>query len=267
MKKVFIGLAVLLAIIIGVVIYVMGSLDSIIKAAVETYGSEITQADVSLDKVKIEPTSGEGALTGLTVGNPKGFKSDSAFRLGEVSVALDIATVTEDTIVIREIVIDSPEITYELGAGGDNLRALQKNVDDYAAQFASEGGSEEASSADSGGGPKLVIENLYVRGGKIEAVIPGLGGEKKLGASLPEIHLSNIGKDDGGATPGEVVKKVMSAVTSGAGKAVAALNIDAVKGLAKEGVGAAKETVGAAKDTVKKGVSGITGGVKSLFGK
>lgn len=260
MRKLFIGLAVLLAIIIGAVVYVMGSLDSIIKTAVETYGSEITQADVSLRSVKIEPTSGKGSLSGLTVGNPKGFKSDSAFRLGEVSVSLDIATVTEDTIVIREIVIDSPEITYELGAGGDNLRALQKNVDDYAAQFASEGGSDDASSQDSGGGPKLVIENLYVRGGKIEAVIPGLGGEKKLSASLPEIHLSNIGKDDGGATPGEVVKKVMGAVTRGAGKAVAALNIDAVKGLATKGVGAAKETV-------KKGVSGITGGVKSLFGK
>jgi len=269
-RGIMFGVIAILVIIVGAIVYVMGSLDSIIKAAVEDYGSEIIQADVSLDKVKIEPTSGEGSLSGLTVGNPKGFKSDSAFRLGEVSVALDIATVTEDVIVIKKIVIDAPEITYELGKGGDNLRAIQKNVDDYAAQFASDEGAEVEPES-SGEGPKLVIQDLYVRNGKIEAVIPGLGGEKKLGASLPEIHLSDIGKEGEGATPGEVVKKVLGAVTSSAGKAVAALNLDAIKGLAEKGVGTAKELVGdgagTATDTVKKGVSGITGGVKGLFGK
>jgi hypothetical protein len=230
MKRVIlIGVVFLLAVIIGVVVYVAGSLDSIVKAAVETYGSEITQANVKLAQVKIEPTSGEGTLKGLTVGNPQGFKSDSAFRLGEVSVPIDLGTVTEDTIVIKKILIAGPEITYELGKAGDNLRALQSNVDAYTAQFAS-GGAEEAAD-DSGGGPKLVIEDLYITGGKIEAVIPGLGGEKKLSAKLPDIHLSDIGKSSGGASPGEVVKKVMGAVTKGAATAVAALNVDAVKGL------------------------------------
>ena len=139
MKRIVLaGVVILVAVVIGVVVYVMGSLDSIVKAAVETYGSEITQADVELDKVKIEPTSGAGTLSGLTVGNPDGFKSDSAFRLGEVSVAIDLGTVTEDTIVIKKVLIAGPEITYELGKGGDNLRALQRNVDAYTAQFASE---------------------------------------------------------------------------------------------------------------------------------
>lgn len=260
MKRVImIGVGVLFAVIIGAVIYIAGSLDSIIKTAVETYGSEITQARVELDQVKIEATSGQGTLKGLTVGNPKGFKSDSAFRLGEVSVTIDLGTVTEDTIVIKKILIAGPEITYELGAGGDNLRALQRNVEAYAAQFAGDG-ADAASEDNAGGGPKLVIEDLYIKDGTIEVVIPGLGGEKKLSAKLPDIHLSGIGKSSGGASPGEVVKKVMSAVTKGAVKAVAALNVDAIKGLVEKGAGTAAETV-------KKGISGLTGGVKKLFGK
>ena len=107
---------------------------------------------------------------------------------------------------------------------------------------------------------KKAVTRRRIRDGKIEAVIPGMGGEKKLSAKLPSIHLTNIGKSGGGASPGEVVKKVMSAVTSNAAKAVAALNVDAVKGLVSEKAGSATETV-------KKGVSGITGGVKKLFGK
>lgn len=258
-RGILIGVVVFLAIVIGGVVYVMGSLDSIVKAAVESYGSEITQADVSLRQVKIEPVNGEGALRGLTVGNPKGFKSESAFRLGEVSIALDISTVTEDTIVIKKILIAGPEITYELGQGGDNLRALQKNVDAYAAQFSS-GENGKTGGDDSGSGPKLVIEDLRIEGGKIDAVIPGLGGEKKLSAVLPSIHLTNIGKSSGGASPGEVVKKIMSAVTKGAVGAVAALNVDAVKGLVEKGTGGVT-------GTVKKGVGGVTDGVKKLFGK
>lgn len=259
MKRGFlIGIAVLLAVIIGGVVYVLGSLDSIIKSAVESYGSDITQATVSLNQVKIEPASGSGTLKGLTIGNPKGYKSDSAFRLGEISIELDISTVTEDTIVIKKILISGPEITYEFGPGGNNLKALQKNVDAYAAQF--ESGDAEAESSSSGSGPKLIIEDLLIQGGKIEAVIPGMGGEKKLTAKLPTIHLTNLGKSEGGASPGELAKKVMSAVTKGAARAVAALNVDAVKGLIEKGTGGIT-------GKVKEGVSGVIGGVKGLFGK
>ncbi len=36
--------------------------------------------------------------------------------------------ITKDTIVIKEIVIESPEVTYELARGGSNIDALQRNI-------------------------------------------------------------------------------------------------------------------------------------------
>jgi hypothetical protein len=36
--------------------------------------------------VVISPTSGAGMLSGLKMGNPAGFKTDSAFSLGQISV-------------------------------------------------------------------------------------------------------------------------------------------------------------------------------------
>lgn len=83
MKKVaIIGAGIVVVIVIGAV-FLLSNLDSIIKAAVEEVGSEATQAKVSLNEVEIS-TEGKGALRGFSVGNPAGFETDSAFKLGEV---------------------------------------------------------------------------------------------------------------------------------------------------------------------------------------
>ncbi|MCP5367110.1 MAG: hypothetical protein H6907_20015 [Hyphomicrobiales bacterium] len=262
MKKVLIIIGVLIVIAGGVGYYFFSNLDSLIKQAVEKYGTEITKADVTLNKVELSLTSGEGALHGLTVGNPAGYKTDSAFRLGTVSVKVDTATVTADPVVIKEIVVDGPEVTYELGGdAGSNVQQLQKNVNDYVGP-----GGE---SKDSGGGPKLIIEHLYVRNGKVNVASTALAG-KKLGAGLPEIHLTDIGKDKQGATPGEVAEKVMASLSQGIGKAVSGLGLDKLKGAVTEGIGKAQETLkegaGGVTKSLQEGTGGATGGIKEGVG-
>ena len=134
------GGAVVIAIAAVVAVFMFSG--SIIKTIIEDVGSAATQTKVTLSGVSLSPMSGEGALTGLVIGNPKGFKSLQAFRLGEISLKIDTSTVTNDTIVVKEVVIAGPDITYELGeTGGDNIRTIQKNTQDYA------GGSQGGSSA------------------------------------------------------------------------------------------------------------------------
>ena len=158
------GLMVVIAIVL---LYVVSSLDSIIKAAVEKYGSEVTQVEVRLDKAKVSITSGEGSLRGLTVGNPEGFKTDRAFSLGEISVALDVGTVTQDPVVIKEIVISAPEVTYELGPGGSNIDTIQRNVNAYAGTGKGKAKEKAPSMDPDKEGRKLIIQNLYVKKGKV----------------------------------------------------------------------------------------------------
>ena len=143
--KIGIGIVAALAVVVvAAVVFLFASLDSLVEAAIEEIGSEATQASVRLDEAEISPTSGAGALRGLTVGNPKGFKTKSAFELGEVSIKLDIGTVTEDTIVIKEIVIDGPQVTYEIGPDGTNIDAIKKNVNAFA------GGEKQAAKKQGG---------------------------------------------------------------------------------------------------------------------
>jgi hypothetical protein len=212
---------------------------------------------VELKEAEVSVTSGEGALRGLRVGNPKGFATDSAFWLGEVSLKLDVATVASDTVVIKEIVIQAPEVTYELGAAGSNIDALKRNVENYAKQMSGGGGQGAGGSGGDAGaeGPKLIIENLYVRNGTVKVSASALGG-KTLSVPLPTVHLKNIGKNTGGATPDEVMATLFSSLSGSVGKAVSPLALDKLTGAAESGAAGVKKALeeGAkgAGDTLKK---------------
>jgi hypothetical protein len=262
----------------GVVfVFVLSNLDSLIKEAVERVGSDSTQAKVTLNKVEISLKSGSGALTGLKVGNPKGFQTPSAFELGGIAVTLDTRTVGDDTVVIKEIVIDGPKVTYEMADAGSNIDAIKKNVDAYKQHYAGRGGQRR-----SGEGPKLVIENLYIKRGEINVSAGFLKG-KSLSTPLPDIHLKDIGKEKKGATPSEIATLVIDSMTSGVGKAVGALDLDKMMGEAtkalREGAGeAAKAATEGAAEAAKGAVEGVGKalgegagqageGLKKLFGK
>lgn len=239
----YIGGGVIIVILIVVAIgiyYIYSSLDSIVKSGVETYGSQMTGAVVKLDRVKIELTSGKGALGGLTVGNPPGFKSETALKLGEISLQLDIASVTQDPVVIKEISITEPEITYEFGLKGNNIDALKNNVDAYTGKAK----TAESPKEDSGPGKKLIVEHLYIRKGKVNVSSTELQG-KSATAALPEIHLTDIGKKSNGATAGELTEQVLGAIGKGAAQAAASTDVGQLLDRAKGGTpalpGAAKE--------------------------
>lgn len=248
----------LIVLIIIVIVYVYSSLDSLIKGAVEKVGSKVTQVEVQLDEVEVSITSGSGTLRGLTVGNPEAFETANAFRLGEISLKIDVGTITKDTVVIKEILILAPQVTYELGTGGSNIDVIRRNVAAFMATQRT--GSKDESKPKNGDdeGRKLIIENLYVRDGKVRVSANMLKG-KTLSASIPNIHLTDIGKKKGGATPGEVIDKVIGAIGQGTQKAVATLNLGNLADVAKEG--AAK-----AKAEIEKIVKDIGGTLKKLLG-
>ena len=260
MKRwILIGGGLIVLIVIVVLYFVISSLDSLIIAGVEKYGSEITQTEVRLKEAKVSVTSGEGTLRGLSMGNPKGFKTENALHLGEISLKLDVVTVTKDPVVIKEIAISAPQVTYELGSNGSNIDAIKRNINAYVGKGKDK--PKEKSTAKNGEkkeGRKFVIEHLYVRNGKISIGSTLMQG-KTLSAPLPDIHLTDIGKKEGGATAGEVAEKVFNAISKGVGSAVA--KVDPSKML-----GAAKEGVTGARGLIEEGTKGAADSVKKLFG-
>jgi uncharacterized protein involved in outer membrane biogenesis len=241
-------------VIVAVLFYVYSRLGSLIVAAVGKYGSEVTQVKVRLNEAEVSVTSGQGALRGLTIGNPAGFKTPTAFELGEISLKLDTATVTSDPIIIKEIVVSEPRVTYELGLQGSNIDAIKRNVDAYTKAGPAEGVAQEKKD----GGPRFVIENLYIRNGKVD--IGSSVSDQTMSAPLPDIHLTNIGKEKNGAAPEEVTEKIIDALGSTVNTTVASVDTSKV-------LGEAQKQFALAKGGIEEAGKGAVGSVKGLFGK
>lgn len=261
LKKLSVGF-IALVVLIGVGGYFLtANLDSLIRTAVEKYGSAATQTAVGLDNVTLALSSGEGALSGLSVGTPEGFAADKSLYLGNISIKVNTSSLTgSGPIVIHDITIDKPQITYEINQSGQsNLQVLARNAQSYAASLGGEPKKDSPKTASPDTekpGRKIIIEKLTIRNGQIAINQPLLQG-KQLSASLPLITLSNIGKNSDGAAPAEVIEKIMGAVTSSAAQV-------ARSSLAKE-LGPAFEK---AKETVPSGmIEGLGSEIKGLFGE
>jgi len=153
-------------------------------------------------------------------------------------------------VVIREILIDAPQITYELGSDGSNFDAIQKNIVRFMSGAAGAGGDsaqtaagkEEAGKEDAGG-KKLMIATFVIQGGKIDVSASGLAGSN-LTVALPRIHINNIGRNKGGASPGAVAQIVFAEITGKVKGAVLPLGIGGALGAVEKRVKGLTEAVG-----------------------
>lgn len=225
MKKIILGvIAIIVLAVVGIGTFIYVKSDSLVKAAIEKYGSEVAGAKVSVSSVKLQLTEGKATITGLTVGSPPGFNM-TAIKLGEITVALDPGSVSKNPIVIKQIQVGAPEVTYELGAnGGSNIQAIQDHAKAYVAKGGAGSPAETAKpTEDNKPATKLVIDLLAVTSGKVTlaAPIPGIAATAPLG----DIRLTNIGKDNGGASSQQVAEQLLNALSKSVTTSISGLGI------------------------------------------
>lgn len=262
LKKIIIGLVVLI-VIVGIGLgYLWSNLDNLIRSAVEKYGTAATQTAVALDHVKLSITSGEGSLGGLSVDNPKGFNSNvKAFYLGSVAVSVDVNSIQgTGPIIIKEITIEKPQVNYEITIAGDsNLSALQKNAQNYANSMSGKTNTtpdQPVANTEQKASRKIIINDLYVRDGQI-GISTQMIKDKNFAAPLPEIHLTGIGKNSGGATAAQVADQLLSSITASAGKV-------ATSEIAKNLAGF--KDLSTLKGTASDATTNVKSQLKGLFG-
>jgi len=251
------GLVLLVA---GAIAVTIMSINPLIEKAVNTFGPKLMGAQVHLTASDVSVFSGEGELQGLFVGNPAGYKSPSAFTLGSVKVKVDKESLASDRIVINDITVLSPKITYELSGKKSNIQALVDNVKKFAGQeSAAAEERQQSGQAEAGGGQKIQIDNLLIQDGQITLAVTGLGGDV-MTVPLPEIRLTGIGKDKDGATPAEAFAQIMAAVNKAVGTAASGALGNLTKGLEESLKG-----LGDKNGDITKGVEDLGKGLKNMF--
>ncbi len=241
MKKLVIVAVIIVGLVVVGVVLLVGNINPLIKKGVEKGGSMVLKAPVTLTAADISFSSGTGELQGLTIGNPAGYKAGHAFQMDRLKVVLDVKSVTSDTIHIKEVLIDSPNIVFEGLFGKNNLKQLQENAMAFAASLGSGGGEKkEASGAQS---KKVVVDHLKIQNGSISVSMGILQG-KKLTVALPTLELNDIGKGRD-ASFADVLGEILAAINEAAIPAI------------QSGLGNLGEVVG----DVLKSVEGLTKGV------
>lgn len=200
MKKFLYPLLIFALLGVGGLYWLSNNLDEIVAEAITQHGSAMTQARVGVEHVEIHPKSGKGIINGLFIGNPKGFKAAHALRVERIEVDIDLATLTEDAIVVRMLVIDKPDVIYEKGEVMTNFDAIQKNITTYLGPQKKGGGST-----------RLIVEELTICNARAQASAAFLDG-KTVSIPLPDISLKNVGKAKGGISPGELGQEITNAL-------------------------------------------------------
>lgn len=207
----YFGAAVVIIVVVAAGV-VLSQLGRLIEQGVEDQGPGLTGTDVSLGSAHVSIFSGEGQLSDLHVGNPKGYSDDRAFDLGRIRIALDPASVASDVIHIRSLVVDAPRLLAEFDVGGrNNLKAIL----DHVKAAAGGGASGSSGRAPSGGtGKRFIIDEFRFENAEARALAPALNLDKTL--KLPPVVLKNLGAKQGGLAAADIAGQVLRPIVDAA---------------------------------------------------
>jgi len=251
-KKLLIATAVLAVIGVVALVVVAMNLGTIVKTGVETVGPTLTKTTLTLNKASFSLFAGRAELGGLVVGNPAGFKSESAISIGEIALQVKPNSVASDVVEIDEITIKAPVITYEQALTGNNISKLLANVNESTASLM--GGKDTTKKDDKAAAPdaasqkRFKVKRVLVEGATVKLSATLLGGNA-LPIPLPPITIENIGTSGNGVTAGELTSEVLKQVLSGVTKVV-------TESLTKGG-GALKDAAGGAVDKAGEGLKNL----------
>ena len=260
--------AAALLVVAGAVLVVLWSLDSIVKGAIERYGSAATKVAVRADSVGLSILGGSGTIHELTVANPNGFSSANVFRLGKIQLRVDLGSIRSHPLVIDEITVIAPEVHFELDQNGEsNVDVIRRNLTEYRSGASAGEPAPLGTSAATPARPaskepadaqRFLIKKLSMQGAQLTIDTSVLGGERRV-VKLPDSEEADIGARSGGATGGEVATVVVRVLVRDVAATVAATQAqmaveksvggEAGKALG-EGVGEAVKGVGRALNKI-----------------
>jgi len=236
MKKVMIIIA-LMALLAGGAFWFLagGALNDLIKVKIEQIGTQVTEQSVTVKSVDVKLFKGAGTIKGLVLANPKKYKANSLFSLNEVTLDINLASLTTDIIIIDKIVIDSPQAFVEFTkTGGSNIQdmlaAIDRNIPKSSAN------NKPTPSTTATVEPIIKVKQFVLAGVALSVDLTELGNKvhKK---TLADIKLVNIGGDSGlpaSQLGVELLKQSLSSIWKQAQKEQTKIVKDKVENKVKE---------------------------------
>lgn len=265
------GVLIALAVIILIICMNLGTT---VKVVGEKLVTQLTKGETTIGDASISLLSGRVTLSDIQIKNPTvnaagetiSFTNDSFFKLGKIDIDLNVPSLLKDTIEVREILIDAPQITYEKTPLNDsNLHAILANVEAAAGSANKtqddakpEPEPEQDDQADQAAGKKVVITHLLITNATVNLSSCGLTAP----LTISKVELNDLGKEENGVSMAtaicETFTKLFTAIFDGV-KQIGVAVLDITKSAGKQ----LKEAGSQLKDAGKQLIDGI----KNPFGK
>lgn len=264
------GVLIALAVIILIICMNLGTT---VKVVGEKLVTQLTKGETTIGDASISLLSGRVTLSDIQIKNPTvnaagetiSFTNDSFFKLGKIDIDLNVPSLLKDTIEVREILIDAPQITYEKTPLNDsNLHAILANVEaaagpaDKTQDDAKPEPEPEPKQADQAAGKKVVITHLLITNATVNLSSCGLTAP----LTISKVELNDLGKEEEGVSMAtaicETFTKLFTAIFDGV-KQIGVAVLDITKSAGKQ----LKEAGSQLKDAGKQLIDGI----KNPFGK
>lgn len=253
-------IGILVIILIMAVFAIILNLGKIVKTGINTVVPQVTKCEAHVDDVNFNVFGGKFEIKNLVIKNPEGYKTDQAFSLGHIFVNVKMGSLLTDVIEIEQVLIDAPEITYEVGLGNSNLNTILENVNSSLPSSNEE--KKEEKKEEKEGGKKVVVNLVKVTNGKI-GVSAKIAGGMEAPIVLPDIEIKDLGKKEGGISMIQAAAITLKTtllsifdVLKSSGK----LLLDGAKAIG-EGIVDGVKSLG---DGAKEGVKSLGDGAKSL---
>lgn len=213
------GILIALAIILLIICMNLGTT---VKVVGEKLVTQLTKGETTIGDASISLLSGRVTLSDIQIKNPTvnaagetiSFTNDSFFKLGKIDIDLNVPSLLKDTIEVREILIDSPQITYEKTPLNDsNLHAILANVEAAAgaadktqddAQHQPE--PEQSDEADQAAGKKVIITHLLISNATVNLSSCGLTAP----LTISKIELNDLGKEEEGVSMATAISETFT---------------------------------------------------------
>lgn len=263
--KIILVLFVVLAVLVLTSRYYLGAA---IRTAVLTVGPRLTGVEIQLDHLLMAPLQGKLELRGLVVGNPEGFKSQDAIKLGHILVEFEPGSLLKEKVEVTRVVIDQPVFTFEGALSGSNIKRILDNMGG--------GGAEEPiqeeplpepepspeEDVEAAPGKLVVIRDLVVNEAVINLSATFMDG-KVIPIPLPSIHMVDIGEERETTITDSlrlILEGILEAILGAVGKTPGAV-VSGAGGAA----GGVSDAIESGASAVGKGVEKIAEGFQGLF--
>lgn len=169
---------------------------------------------IAFQSLVARPLDGTIRMTHLQVSNPKGFANEHLVTVEQFRMDINPDSLLSDTLLIRDILIDKPRISYERKITTDNFKVLQTEIEKAIARRKNYPGQEEPppemqALAGETEAQKVIIEHLLVNRGQVRAKLSALPSAP---IPLPKIEMADMGKAEGGTSVGQAASRIWVAL-------------------------------------------------------